>query len=134
VQFLQCTCAYPAPLSAVNLQGMKNWYANEGNRFGNTQERIAFHMIGLSDHTGDVLTGAVAVGAGAEMIEVHFRLDETRKDNPDYLHSHLPSALIEYVTNIRKAEIMMGDGIKKVEKCEEQLLRHRVFTSPNQEV
>jgi N,N'-diacetyllegionaminate synthase len=128
VQFLQCTCAYPAPLSTVNLQGMKNWYANEGNRFGNTQERIAFHMIGLSDHTGDTLTGAVAVGAGAQIIECHFRLDETLKNNPDYNHSHSPNSFVEYVMNIRKAEVMMGDGIKKVEECERPLLKHRVNT------
>jgi sialic acid synthase SpsE len=106
---LHCCCAYPAPLSQMNLAVLR---------------RHDYH--GLSDHTGDVLTGAVAVGAGAEIIEVHFRLDETRKDNPDYLHSHSPNRLVEYIMNVRKAEIMLGDGVKKIEECEKPLLKHRV--------
>jgi len=109
VKFLQCTAAYPAPLDAINLAPLKH-----------------FRFNGLSDHSGDVLTGALAVACGADIIEVHMRLDETRKDNPDFPHSHGPSELRTYIANIRKAELMLGDEVKKIEDCERAMVKHRV--------
>lgn len=111
-KFLMCTASYPAPLGSLNLNALK------------ADSDISFH--GLSDHSGDILTGALAVACGANIIEVHFRLDETRKDNPDFAHSHNPASLKQYVANIRKAELMLGDGIKKIEECERSLVKHRV--------
>jgi N,N'-diacetyllegionaminate synthase len=73
-----------------------------------------------------VLTGALAVACGATIVEVHFRLDETRKDNPDFAHSLSPGNLTTYIANIRKAERMLGDGVKKVEASEVPMLQHRV--------
>jgi sialic acid synthase SpsE len=117
LSLLHTTAAYPCPLSSVNLRVLQMRFTCAGN------PRV---FQGFSDHTGDTLTGALAVAAGAEIIEVHFRLDETRKDNPDYLHSHSPNRLVEYVMNVRKTEIMLGDGVKKIEDCEKPLLKHRV--------
>lgn len=109
VRLLQCTAGYPTPLDQLQLLLCKGIYD------------------GLSDHSGDLLAGAFAVAAGAEIVEVHFRLDETRKDNPDFAHSHAPASLRRYIANIRKAEIMLGDGIKKIEECERPLIKHRVL-------
>ena len=112
VKLLQCTAAYPCPLNHLNLAMLKPG---------------KFRMVhGLSDHSGDVMTGALAVACGAEIIEVHFRLDETRADNPDYVHSHPPAGLKQYIANIRKAELMLGDGMKKIEACEVDMVKHRV--------
>ena len=108
IKVLHCVAAYPAPVNQMNLDVIKNGYD------------------GLSDHSGDLLTGALAVACGAEIIEVHFRLDETRPENPDYVHSHSPAGLKQYITAIRKAELMLGDGIKKIEQSEEPMLKHRV--------
>jgi N-acetylneuraminate synthase len=105
---LMCTAAYPAPLESLNLRTIKTIFD------------------GLSDHSGDLITGAVAVGAGAKIVEVHVRLDETPKSNPDYPHALSPTAFFRYVENVRKAERMMGDGRKKIELCETPLLKHRV--------
>lgn len=116
VRYLQCTASYPAPAHAMNL-GTIPFGINEG-----------FFATGLSDHSGDVLTGALAVAAGATIVEVHFRLDETRKDNPDYQHSHAPDRLAQYIANLRKAETMMGDGVKRIEPCEEPMVKHRVLS------
>ena len=116
VKLLQCTCAYPAPPASMNLRTIGKCYDIEAG------------VQGLSDHSGDLLTGALAVACGAEIIEVHFRLSRTPKDNPDYGHSHSPERLRQYINNIRRAEIMLGDGIKKVEECERPMLRHRVST------
>lgn len=104
---LHCTVAYPAPLEQLNLNAIKGF-------------------SGYSDHSGEELTGALAVACGAEIIEVHFMLDKTPIDNPDSQHSHTPGGLKYYIINIRKAELMLGDGVKKVEQCEEWALKHKV--------
>jgi N-acetylneuraminate synthase len=115
IKLLHCVAAYPAPINQMNLGVFRSVH---GSPFS--------AMSGLSDHSGDPLTGALAVACGAEIVEVHFRLDETRADNPDFQHSHSPKGLASYISNIRKAERMLGDGIKKVEACEAPLLQHRV--------
>ena len=104
---LHCTAAYPAPIDQLNLKAI----------------RLAG---GYSDHSCNVLTGAIAVACGAYIVEVHFQLFNTPKDNPDFNHSLYPQQLTEYISNIRQAEHMLGDGIKKVEKCEEWALKHKV--------
>jgi len=106
-KILHCTAAYPCPPEELNLRAMEEF-------------------DGLSDHTANVLTGALATVAGAEIIEVHFRLDHTPKDNPDFPHSLTPQKLAQYIKNIRTAELMMGDGIKKVMPGEEALRQHKV--------
>jgi sialic acid synthase SpsE len=110
---LHCVAAYPTPASQMNLSAIKY---------------PGLLRCGLSDHSGDLLTGALAVACGAEIIEVHFRLDETRKDNADFAHSHDPWSLGEYVAAIRKAELMLGDGVKKIEACERDIVKHRVLS------
>lgn len=111
---LQCTVSYPCDAKDMNL-GAIAFSVNDG-----------FVIHGLSDHSADVMTGALAVACGAEIIEVHFRLDETKGGNPDYKHSLNPAGLVAYVKNIRKAEVMLGDGVKKIEECERPLIKHRV--------
>lgn len=110
VRWLQCTAAYPCPPDAANILAI----AENG-------------FEGFSDHTGDLMAGALAVACGATIIEVHFRLSRTPKDNPDYAHSHGPERLTQYIANIRKAELMLGDGLKKMEACEQAVAKHRVI-------
>lgn len=112
LRLLQCTTAYPAPLDSL---GLKLIATGRG-------------IHGLSDHSGYLTTGALAVACGAEIVEVHFRLARTPKTNPDYGHSHSPEHLIKYITNIRQTEIMLGDGAKNVESCELSMLKHLVKT------
>lgn len=108
---LHCTAAYPAPPESLNLLAIGQ-YGYEG----------------YSDHSAQLTTGALAVACGAKIIEVHFRLSRTPKDNPDYNHSHSPERLKQYIHNIQSAEIMLGDGRKKVEKSEQWALKHKVKT------
>lgn len=108
VHNLHCTASYPAPLESLNLSVIGTGYD------------------GYSDHSCNLLTGALAVACGAKIVEVHFRLEKTPKDNPEYLHSHSPIDLMRYIENIRDAEIMLGDGIKKLEKSERWALKHKV--------
>jgi N,N'-diacetyllegionaminate synthase len=106
---LHCTAAYPVPLNELNLKAIENCH-------------------GYSDHSCDILTGALAVACGAEIIEVHFMLPDTPKDNPDHGHSLRMTQLREYIQHIRKAEVMLGDGIKRVMPSEEWALKHKVRT------
>jgi N-acetylneuraminate synthase len=108
-QTLHCVASYPAPPEEMNLRVLRR-----------------FAYDGLSDHSGDVLTGAFAVMAGATVVEAHIRLDGTPKRNPDFLHSHNPASFTQYVDNIRLAERMLGDGVKKIEACERAMVQHRV--------
>ena len=117
VALLHCVASYPAPIDQMNLGALRS---RHGSPFTG--------LSGLSDHSGDILTGALAVACGAEIIEVHFRLDETRKDNADFDHSHDPWSLGEYIAAIRKAELMLGDGVKKIEECERAIIPHRVLS------
>lgn len=105
---LHCVLAYPAPLNEVNLSVIRNGYQ------------------GYSDHSCNELTGALAVACGAKIIEVHFMLYETPATNPEYGHSLWPETLGDYISHIRDAEVMLGDGVKKIEKCEEWALKHKV--------
>lgn len=114
---LQCVSSYPAPLSALNLGVL--WSNEDGGS----------EYDGLSDHSRHLLTGAVAVGAGASIIETHFRLDDCDPENPDYPVAFTPAEFRQYVQNIRDAEIMLGDGVKRVQECERAMLPYRVRES-----
>lgn len=111
IQWLHCTSAYPAPLDAINLRLVRD---------------LGMRLVGLSDHSRNVITGAVAVGANASIIEAHFRLHETPSENPDYAVAFNPDEFKQYIENIRLAETLMGDGIKKIQDCEQPMLRYRV--------
>lgn len=113
-KFLHCVSAYPVPIKEMNLAVLGRNAHGEKN------------LDGLSDHSGHVLMGALAVAAGAEIIEVHFRLLSTSLHNPDYGHSLDPAQLTEYIANVRFAEAALGDGIKRCMPSEERWARYRV--------
>lgn len=83
-------------------------------------------MDGLSDHSRHALTGALAVAAGATIVEAHLRLDDTPAENPDYAVAFSPSEFTQYVKNIRDAEVMLGTGRKEIQACEHEMLSFKV--------
>lgn len=111
---LHCVCSYPTPIEQANLGRL-----HRGSNF-----------TGLSDHTTSVLTGALAVAAGATVIEKHVRLHDTPIGNDDFPHSldatcdyrHTEDCCANcfraYVANIREAEKAMGDGRNEAMPCE----------------
>lgn len=107
---LICTSAYPAPVEEMNLRRLHSG-----------------EYEGLSDHTTHPWTGALAVAAGAQIIEFHLRLNETSPANADYHVARPPRAAADYVANIRLAEAMMGDGLRRVAPSEGPMLRYRVM-------
>lgn len=114
VLYLHCVSAYPATLRSLRLAH-------------------AFHgedpMGGFSDHSDPSLTitGALAVAAGARILERHVRHRETRMSNEDYCHSMLPGPFSEYVAQARQAwEATYGEP----ERDEEAALRRYKVVAP----
>ena len=125
---LHCVVAYPTPIEQANIN------------------RIAFPadpddaFDGLSDHTTSVLTGALAVAAGASCVEKHVKLHDTPHTNPDYPHSleadcgHYEGVDLlithpcfsAYVALIREAEKAMGSGANEMMPCEVENQKRRV--------
>ena len=106
---LHCVAAYPAPVDEMNLAVIREpWCA------------------GLSDHSRHVMTGALAVAAGAKIVEVHFRAADTDPANPDYAVSLSPDELTQYIGNIRLAEAAMGSGVKAMQPSEQPWARYAV--------
>jgi sialic acid synthase SpsE len=122
VQNLHCVSGYPTPPEEANLRLIRESWMAEGGPPMPPPRTYA----GFSDHTAHVLTGAFAVCAGAEILEVHVRADDTPPDNPDYGHSLTPAQFREYVAHVRLAERMLGDGVKRIMPSEEPNLRYRV--------
>jgi len=114
IKTLHCVSAYPCLDAEANLSALRNHY----------------DYVGFSDHTTSVQSGALAVACGATIIEKHLRLDTTSPDNPDYPHALAPADFTEYVRRIREAEVLLGDGIKRVMPSEESLLPHVVRGEP----
>ncbi len=109
IRLLHCVSSYPAPLESVNLNV------------------IGGDLKGFSDHTGELHMGAYAVIKGAEIVEVHFRSYETTPNAPDFRVSLSPPELDDYIHNIREAEILLGDPIKKQQECEKEMAKYRVM-------
>ena len=66
-------------------------------------------VIGYSDHTPDIDVPLMAVGAGAQVIEKHFRIDEDMDcvDAPVSITEDQTKQLVE---QIRRAEMIFGKG------------------------
>jgi sialic acid synthase SpsE len=100
VRYLKCVSAYPAPADQLRLSEF--WpriWCREG-------------FDGLSDHSDPALTwtGALAVAAGAGIVEAHLKLDDTDAANPDTPHAMTPRQFADYVRHIRFAEACVGDA------------------------
>jgi sialic acid synthase SpsE len=112
VSWLHCVSSYPAPVDALNLRVISD-------------REFAF---GFSDHSEPTLTwtGALAVAAGAPIVEAHLRLDDTDIENPDAPHAMDPRQFREYVRHIRFAETALGDGNKRLMPCEAPMTAYKV--------
>jgi N-acetylneuraminate synthase/N,N'-diacetyllegionaminate synthase len=107
---LHCVSSYPTPPEEANL----GWIGQLRQRFD--------APVGFSDLTTDVLTGAMAVAAGAEIVEKHLTYDRTAP-GPDHSASADPAQFTQYVRLIRLAEKLRGSGEKRVLPVEEDVRR-----------
>ena len=78
-------------------------------------------MVGYSDHSQGVGASPYAVAVGAKVIEKHFTLDKNM-EGPDHKASVIPKELKQLVSDIRRVEKYLGDGVK-MPSCSEQITR-----------
>lgn len=114
---LHCVSSYVTPLEQANLAaiGTMTQWVGEGST-----------LIGWSDHTREQIMGALAVAAGAKVIEFHVRDWTCPKDNADHDVSRSPAEAVQYVHLIRRAVLAYGDGVKAPQACEEAMRGYRV--------
>jgi len=120
VTFLHCNNAYPTPAEDANLDTIKSLALDTRYR------------TGISDHTMSTLTPALAVAAGATVVEKHFTLSK-RLSGPDHPFALEPHELKEMVDHIRYAELCMGhkgDTLTQSEKNFQNAMRSVVAKTP----
>ena len=101
LSLLHCVSLYPTPIDKVNLFAMHAL-------------KEEFNVpVGFSDHTTGTISGALAVAAGASILEKHFTLDRDM-EGPDHRASLVPSELREYVSQARRAYVMCGQSSKDI--------------------
>jgi sialic acid synthase SpsE len=110
LSLLHCISSYPTPAEDANLC----WIGELAGRFA--------VPVGFSDHTTDVVAGALAVACGASIIEKHFTYDR-RASGPDHSASADPEQFARYVKLIRQAEVLRGTAGKRVLPIEEDVRR-----------
>ena len=115
VHVLHCVSGYPCPPDQLNLAHL--WRGWSG--------AVAFS--GLSDHSRGTTSGALAVAAGARIIEFHTRLADTQQGNADFAVARPPKEAREYVQNIRLAERVVGSAAALgPQPSEAEMVRYRV--------
>lgn len=106
---LHCVSSYPAATADANL----GWVTELGRTFD--------VPIGYSDHTTHALAGALAVAAGACVVEKHLTYDRSAR-GPDHAASADPTQFERYVRHIREADALRGAGGGKcVLPCEQDV-------------
>jgi len=108
--FLQCTSSYPARDDRAAIGGMHDIRALTGR------------VVGYSDHTASIDTGAIAVAAGASILEKHLTYDRDAK-GPDHAASLDPRQFTAYVQLARRAARMVGSTTKDLQEVERDV-RH----------
>lgn len=104
---LHCVSNYPVSDADANL-----YWIGELKRHGVT--------VGYSDHGTDVLAGALAVAAGARIVEKHLTYDTTAA-GPDHSASFDVETFKRYVEAVRRAETVCGSPGRRVLACEQDV-------------
>ncbi|MFW5652912.1 MAG: N-acetylneuraminate synthase family protein [Planctomycetota bacterium] len=103
---MHCVSAYPTPLDAAHLAGIRDLenLLSHLDQANIPPRRIE---VGYSDHTHELITSALAVAAGATVLEKHLTLDRTAH-GPDHTTSLDPAGFRTYVHNAHEAWQSLG--------------------------
>jgi N-acetylneuraminate synthase/N,N'-diacetyllegionaminate synthase len=113
---LHCVSAYPTPLDQQNLGAIRE-----------LEERFRC-VVGYSDHSTEVMSGQLAVGFGASVLEKHFTLSKSDA-GPDHAMSLEPEELRTYVSLARQGAALevtkkfAGVGAKRPLPIEDEVRR-----------
>lgn len=109
VAFLHCTTSYPCDLDDVNLRAME------------TMSEELPVPVGFSDHTLLPETPALAVAAGATVVEKHFTMDRSLP-GPDHKASLEPDELAHAVDLFERAATVLGSAEKRPTDSEREIM------------
>jgi N-acetylneuraminate synthase/sialic acid synthase len=98
---MQCTAAYPADYAELDLGVIQTY-----------RERYPELVIGYSGHDNSISMPLVAYMLGARVIEKHFTLNRVMKGT-DHIFSLEPPGLRRVVRDLTRAQLAIGDGVKK---------------------
>lgn len=105
---LHCVSNYPCSDQSINLKVMQTL-------------KDAFHLpVGYSDHSEGTMAATLSISLGAKVIEKHFTLRKY-DEGPDHKASDTPEQFRELVTNVRRAELILGDSVKRRQEEENQM-------------
>ena len=115
IVLLHCISSYPTEENDANLLAISHL-------------KESFNcVIGQSDHTNDIKVPLLAVAAGAQVIEKHFKIDDNM-DCVDAPVSISESQLKELVSGIREVEKIFGDGFMGITSAEKEIVPFRRFS------
>lgn len=103
---LHCNTEYPTPDKDVNLSAIDTLH-----------KEFPAIKIGFSDHSVGYVAAVGACMKNIVMIEKHFTLDKNLP-GPDHKASATPEELKELCHNVRRIEVLAGEGGKKVTESE----------------
>lgn len=116
---LQCNSAYPTPLEDCNVAVVRHYH-----ELSRSESRI---VPGYSSHDFGWRASALAVAAGARMLEKHVKLGNTEWAHFDAVAVDLTTPLFrDYVDQIRETETILGSDTKKINGSE----HHKYFKHP----
>lgn len=110
IVLMQCNTNYTAStenFKYINLNVLKKY-----------EEKYPNAILGLSDHTKGFATVLGAIALGAVVIEKHFT-DDNDREGPDHKFAMNPKTWREMVDASLELYYSLGDGIKRIEKNEE---------------
>jgi len=99
---LQCTAGYPAENIELDLRVIETY-----------REKFPDAIIGYSGHDNGIAMPLAAYMLGARVIEKHFTLSRTMKGT-DHSFSLEPVGMKKMVRDLRRVQVALGDGRKKV--------------------
>jgi len=106
---MHCVSTYPSPESDLNLKMIKTLR----DRYG--------CLVGYSGHEPSVSPSVIASVLGAVAIERHITLDRAMYGS-DQAASLEKAGLESLVTQVRKVNVVMGDGVKRITPGEVEVL------------
>jgi sialic acid synthase SpsE len=110
ITLLHCVSNYPCSDHSVNMRAM------------NTLRDAFSYPVGYSDHSLGSIAAILSVSMGASVIEKHITLDKGLP-GPDHGASSDIIEFTDYVSAIRRAELMLGSPQKKCQPEEEEMAK-----------
>jgi N,N'-diacetyllegionaminate synthase len=115
IALLHCISAYPTKEINANLLAI-------------SKLKESFNcVIGHSDHTNGIKVPLLAVAAGAQVIEKHFKIDQSM-ECVDESVSITELQLRELVLGIREIEDIFGNGFLGITDAQKEILKFRRFS------